>query len=548
MIAADVSNKAVVRIGVRIAARLAALLHSTRLHDEVLALVTRLLEDIGLPAAVSIDIVRDADLKDIELSIGGRRARVRCESNEEGHPDVHSTALRIARAIHANRRYIISMGIAAAVRDGWFSSERGIFLPGLGQHAFQQYLQLYATRCLRLDRGRAPGLGVLPSAMDWTPEHCFERFAGGLSVLRVELHVPPDRVPDVGIEKALSALQDRLFYELGIRVPDIRVVIGDHSMLRLNEWMVRINDVRLPPFAGLGSREFLVNETSDRLKLLNVKARKARDPESGMEFAVVTGAKNAKTCQDAGLTTWDAVQHALLTMAASLRRHAGAMLALDGVQYELDQLQQSSPDLIRACRARFSLTTIIGVLRLLLDEEVSVRNLRDVLEAMLNVRSSMEVDFQKYIVLPPYAAAPSPVLGHAGSGDGTLADLTESVRTQLRQQIPHKYTRGSRTLVVYLMDPEVENRIAANGTSPLSDAELAQLIEAVGREVGDADIYRQGAVILTPLNVRRALRQMLETAFPQVSVLSFQELPADMNIQPIARIELGNGSKRLPRL
>ena len=65
----------------------------------------------------------------------------------------------------------------------------------------------------------------------------------------------------------------------------------------------------------------------------------------------------------------------------------------------------------------------------------------------------------------------------------------------------------------------------------------------------------QDPVVLTTALIRYRLRKALRGAFPRLSVLSYQELSPDMNIQPIARISLEeddesppNASESVPEL
>jgi type III secretion protein V len=46
------------------------------------------------------------------------------------------------------------------------------------------------------------------------------------------------------------------------------------------------------------------------------------------------------------------------------------------------------------------------------------------------------------------------------------------------------------------------------------------------------------AVILAGMEVRRFIRRLVEIEHPDVAVLSFQELVADVNVQPVGRIAL----------
>jgi len=45
-------------------------------------------------------------------------------------------------------------------------------------------------------------------------------------------------------------------------------------------------------------------------------------------------------------------------------------------------------------------------------------------------------------------------------------------------------------------------------------------------------------VILTTAEIRRYFRKIVELEFPQLSVLSYQELAENLRIQPIARVTL----------
>ncbi len=88
--------------------------------------------------------------------------------------------------------------------------------------------------------------------------------------------------------------------------------------------------------------------------------------------------------------------------------------------------------------------------------------------------------------------------------------------------------------MVYLVAPAIEQRLA--DAAPLAATDRAKLIGAISREVGSLPPTAQSPVILTPVTVRARLRREIEKEFPAVAVLSYQELSADMHIQPIARI------------
>ena len=94
------------------------------------------------------------------------------------------------------------------------------------------------------------------------------------------------------------------------------------------------------------------------------------------------------------------------------------------------------------------------------------------------------------------------------------------------------------TLVVYLIDHEIETRMSQIDDKPLTNEENRRLIKAISDEVGDLPPTAQNPVILTTLEIRKRLRKLIEKEFPYLAVLCYQELSPDLNIQPITRISM----------
>ena len=135
--------------------------------------------------------------------------------------------------------------------------------------------------------------------------------------------------------------------------------------------------------------------------------------------------------------------------------------------------------------------------------------------------------------------------GRWGQVEHDTVMLTEYVRAALKRYISHKYTRGQNTLIVYLLDPQIEETVRSSIQHTSSGSYLAlepeitqEILSAVRTEVGSLPPTAQNPVILTTMEIRRYFRKLVELEFPHLAVLSYQELSPDMNIQPIARISL----------
>jgi type III secretion protein V len=310
-------------------------------------------------------------------------------------------------------------------------------------------------------------------------------------------------------------MRDGLFYELGVKFPGIRVR-GNESDLPDGAYIIMINEIPLVS-GNVSLDKVLVNDTVDRLTLLNIKGDEAVNPANGSECAWIP-AEFASIAEQAGLTTWDAAGYMVLHLSSVLRKNAAEFVGIQEVQNMLEQLEQAFPALVKEVVPKavspFQLTDI---LRRLVEEEISIRDLRSILQA----------------------------LAEWGQVENDTVMLTEYVRNALKRYISHKYTRGGNTLVVYLLDPQIEETVRSSIQHTQSGSYLAlepeitqEILTAVRNEVGNLPPTAQNPVILTTMEIRRYFRKLVELEFPHLAVLSYQELSPDMNIQPIARISL----------
>ncbi|MEO0459642.1 MAG: type III secretion system export apparatus subunit SctV [Myxococcota bacterium] len=310
-------------------------------------------------------------------------------------------------------------------------------------------------------------------------------------------------------------MRDGLFYELGVKFPGIRVR-GNETDLPDGTYIIMINEIPLVS-GNVSLDKVLVNDTVDRLTLLNIKGEEAVNPANGSECAWIP-MEYANIAEQAGLTTWDAAGYMVLHLSSVLRKNAAEFVGIQEVQNMLEQLEQAFPALVKEVVPKavspFQLTDI---LRRLVEEEISIRDLRSVLQA----------------------------LAEWGQVENDTVMLTEYVRNALKRYISHKYTRGGNTLVVYLLDPQIEETVRSSIQHTQSGSYLAlepeitqEILTAVRNEVGNLPPTAQNPVILTTMEIRRYFRKLVELEFPHLAVLSYQELSPDMNIQPIARISL----------
>jgi flagellar biosynthesis component FlhA len=179
------------------------------------------------------------------------------------------------------------------------------------------------------------------------------------------------------------------------------------------------------------------------------------------------------------------------------------------------QLGQAFPVLEEAARTYAPPDVLAPVLRDLLFDGISVRNLYRIMELLL-----------RHETVQALARFPDPIA---------------FVRTGLADVIAHKFAvETDETLLAYLVDPEIEDAIASywDGSEPAGGEEPLpeRLSAAVRAELSGLRTSSHIPAILSRDELRRPLRALLRHEFPRIPILAYGDLPPSYNVQPVARI------------
>jgi type III secretion protein V len=308
----------------------------------------------------------------------------------------------------------------------------------------------------------------VPMVVPWSVE-----VSEDLAVL-LESGTNEDGTERDSLRGAVLDLRDRLFGDLGIPLPPPRV----------------------RAVKGLPARSAVVS-------LFEVPARVVPVPE--------------------GLNDAQAVV-AVTEVAAELLRARGAdFLGLAETQRLLDALEQFAPATVRNVVPKpVTLTLLTDVLRRLVEERVSIRDLRAILEALATVATT----------------------------EKDPLNLTELVRAQLRRALTFRLTRGANHLGVVLIDPIIEDtvrravtRTPAGAFLTLAPAAARDVVASLRRAVTEASTAQgapsaTGTVFLTQPDIRRFVRKLVESDLPDATVVSFAELLPEVALRPLARANL----------
>jgi len=253
--------------------------------------------------------------------------------------------------------------------------------------------------------------------------------------------------------------------------------------------------------------------------------------------------------EDAGYTTRGPTDWVVVNVFAELAAHADQLFGLEDLEYQLARLRYqlvrldngddvvvegTYPALVDTVLARFTLGDLTRVLRAMISEGLSIHNLPSILERLLEY-DTVSSDAAAVVLDDRLPLVP-------GTHDGWQATYA-SLRRGLRSYISHRFTWAENTVAAYLLEPELEARLATGiqrthgiPTLPLPDEEAEAFRDAVWQELSSSGNSSAGPVILTSEGVRASVRRLLEAELPNLPVLSYAELRPDVNVQPLARI------------
>jgi type III secretion protein V len=326
-----------------------------------------------------------------------------------------------------------------------------------------------------------------------------------------------------GLRKSLDAnalndglieIRRSLYFELGVPFPGIFLRFGEG--IPTGTYNVLLSEV--PVAQGqLRPGWLLTREPHQTLVALGVAFEKSAAFLPGMTESIWLPDSVQGAMQRAGLSAMDVNQVLAYHLASVLRKYAPEFIGVQETRFLLSAMEQRFPDLVKEAMRVMPTQKIGEILQRLVSEDISIRNLRAILESLVEW----------------------------GQKEKDSVLLTEYVRGSLKRHISHKYSAGRNMLPAYLLAPRVEETIRAAIRQTSAGSYLAldpavgkKLVENIKKAVGNLPSTGHLPVLLASMDIRRYLRKLIEQDLYDLQVVSYQELVPEINIQPLARIDL----------
>lgn len=318
-----------------------------------------------------------------------------------------------------------------------------------------------------------------------------------------------DRSQGGALLNRIKGVRKKLSQEFGFLIPPVH--IRDNLDLQPNQYRITLMGVNVGEAEVYPEREMAINPGQ---VFGSIQGIASRDPAFGLDATWITP-EQVDQAQSLGYTVVDASTVIATHMSQLLSAHAAQLLGHEEVQNLLDMVARAQPKLVEGLvPAVISLGTLVKVLQNLLTEGVPVRDMRTLLQTLVE-----------------YAPR---------SQDPDV--LTAACRIALRRLIVQDIIGGEPILPVITLAPDLERILHQSlqaggaegaGIEPgLAERMQQSLTEAAQRQ----ELEGQPAILLTSGVLRSTLARFVKNAIPGLRVLSYQEVPDDKQIRIVSAV------------
>jgi len=321
--------------------------------------------------------------------------------------------------------------------------------------------------------------------------------------------------PSMGgtLVERITGLRKQVASELGIVIPPVH--IRDNLRLEPGKYRFLLLGTEIAAGVTRAGRLLAMDPTGTAPA---IAGETTRDPTFGTPARWIAG-RDRELAEALGYTVVDHATIIATHLAEVARSNADQILGRAELSSLLDVFSKTTPKLVDDLVPNLlSFGEVLKVMRNLLREGVSIRDLRTLLEALLE-------------------AAPN---------TRDPEQLTELVRQKMSRQLTAAYRGPDGTLATLILDPAVEamfrrslSEIAAGTGGALDPRKAQELGDKLEAGVARMQTLGLAACLITSPELRRYIRAFAERRCPQLGVLSFREMEPSVGIRPIESISFG---------
>lgn len=299
--------------------------------------------------------------------------------------------------------------------------------------------------------------------------------------------------------------------DMGFVIPSVR--LRDSSNLNTNQYVIKIKDEEVARGEILVDYYLALEPQSPAGDIDGIETI---EPSYGIPSKWIVP-ENKELAEIYGYTVIDPLSVMLTHLSETIKKHTYELLTRTEVMQLIENVKKVSPELVEeAFPNLISYGNFQKVLSNLLKEGVPIKDMVTIVESVIDSSATTR----------------------------DIDTITENIRVALKRTITRKFCEGGQMRVVTL-DAEVEKTIISGLTKSENGIYLAlnpdimqKIISQISEQVKKFNELSQNPIILTSHVVRVYFYRLIEQFYPNISVLSFNEVANNVQIQAIGNIVL----------
>lgn len=338
-----------------------------------------------------------------------------------------------------------------------------------------------------------------------------------LTVDPLELEIGYNLIPLVDANQGgdllnrITLIRRQIAIDLGLVVPPIR--IRDNIQLQPSSYVFKIKGVEFAQYEIIPDQFMAMNPGSATSKISGIEVE---EPAFGLP-AVWVQSSMRERAEMAGYTVVDPSTVIATHITEIIRKNSHEILGRQELQQLLDTVKENYPLILdEVVPSIVGQSTLLRILQNLLKENVSIRHMVNILEALSDCKGINEVD-----------------------------TLTEIARQGLSRHICKTLLDDSGALKVISLDPQLEQMLGnalqkIDGTVQLAidPNSASKLLERIRNKIEEVMQEGHSPILLCSSALRLSLKRLTERIAPRLTVLAYQEIPTSVRLESVGLISL----------
>ncbi|MCQ2958422.1 MAG: flagellar biosynthesis protein FlhA, partial [Candidatus Gastranaerophilales bacterium] len=325
-----------------------------------------------------------------------------------------------------------------------------------------------------------------------------------LSIDPMEIEIGYRLVPLLDLEQGgdllerIAQIRKQTALDYGVVLPSIRV--RDNLQLSPNSYQIKLKGIPLETGTVYPEKFLAMNANNDAEKF-GIKGMATKEPAFGLP-ALWIADKDKEYVESVGFTVVSPSAVVTTHLCEIIKKNIADILTREDTKQLVENVKKVSESLVDDLLKDMNYSEIPIILQNLMRERISVRDLHTILETLSTfARVNKNSDF-----------------------------LTEQCRLALARNICKQNLADTGELLSITLSPDVEETIMSGISQDgqnltLDPAFTTGLIDGLNSEI-EKVIVNTGnqPVILCSAPIRLAFRRLIERTFPQISVMSYNEI------------------------